>query len=84
MNHGQNRMAGEHLVQCYKLRGSRTRCDCWRRIPSGENWAQVSNSADGDGRADEREKNYCAPQRPAGTNSWLHTFTTHSRRAVFQ
>ena len=77
-------MARKYFVELYKLPPSGARYNRGRRVTISKNWAQVSNSADGDDRADEREKNYCAPQCPAETNSWLHAFTTHSRRAVFQ
>jgi hypothetical protein len=73
MNHGQDRVARKHFVHSYKLRDSGARRNRGRRISSGEDWTKVNDSTDGDCRANEREKNYCAPQYPAGTISWLHT-----------
>jgi hypothetical protein len=66
-------MPCKHFVQSYELRGSGATGNRGRRITSSEDWTKENDSADGDCRANEREKNYRTPQQSAEANSGLHT-----------
>ena len=66
-------MPGKHFVQSYELRGSGAGPNRGRRITSGKDWTEVNDSADGDCRAKEREKNDGAPECATEANSRLHT-----------
>src|SRR5882757_8339705 len=74
MDHGENGMTRKYLVEVYKLLPSGARCNRGRSVTMSKNWAQINNSTGDNSHADERQKNYRAPQRATQACSGLHRF----------